>query len=124
MSARTDLASALAVAFPEWDVIPSPGLPDSIDGPTLILYSEKLRPGPALGTRQAELVLWLLTEYTMDNGDDQGVEDELDRTSALLLAALETSPGLGWTEAERSQLGDIWPGYRVTVTLTYRKDAP
>lgn len=124
MSARDELADQLRAALPDsWDVLSkyAPPVELAAGRPCLMLWRDKLTPGPSMGTRSHALAAWLLTPRT----DPFEVDDELDELLDELLPILDALPTVAWSEAERGTLdsGDGFPGYRVTLTFYTDKEA-
>lgn len=119
MSARTDLAEALVELLPGFDVQSYYAVPTELDAiaaggkPRLMLWRSTIAPGQALGLRRCAFVVWLIVPEV----DPQLVDDVLDDYLEVVLAALDTTPRLGWETAERGVLEESYAGYRITLTF-------
>lgn len=121
MSARTELADALADALPGARVIPyARGLDNMPPGQAVaMVYRASTTPSPVQGARTDELAIWL----AVPNADPAVVDDLLDDLLDDTLAVLDGKPfpSLSWDEATRDVLFDTWPAYKITVHLLTAK---
>lgn len=118
MSARTEVAAALAAALPAaWIIRLSENVPDGIETGTyqVMVSAGAVRPGASLGLRQWTVVIDLMTAKQDEPDDD------LEAGLAVLLDTLDTLPVLAWTEAERVTISETFPAYRITLTTQHRK---
>jgi hypothetical protein len=119
MSARSDLVEALEAALPAtYRVTGSPSCPDLIPPDTFDVraWANKLTPGPASGSVQIDLTVWVLTPLQSPGPTD----DALDVASNLILGILYELPWLSAPTAERGVMDDSdgprWHGWKYDLT--------
>lgn len=119
MSARTDLATALAAALPSgWAIHPYPVEPDTVTRPTVVVYQTDLAPHQL----HADLYLVELVAYLLAAADaPAAVEAELEAGLELLIPALEAFPAIHWTKGERVEMGNR-PAYKIDLQTAYQKE--
>lgn len=114
MSARTELAAALAAALPDWLIISDARALDTVPRSTAVLWTSRINRPAKLGLDllTTELTLWVLTPTS----DPTRLEDALDVGLVDVMAALEPLQAFAWTEAERGTLADRFDGWRLSIT--------
>jgi len=122
VSARSEVADALATAVPEARVI---GYAKAIDNmppgqPVIMVYRENVVPSVIQGTRTETLVVWVATNVTDPEKADDTVDPFLDRVLAVLEGP--AFQPLSWSTAEREALADAWPAYKITTTIQTKKE--
>lgn len=119
MSARADLVEALTAGLdPDmYRVTGSPSCPDLIAPDTFDVraWAQKYTPGPASGSVQIDLTVWVLTPLAAPGPTD----DALDVASNEVLAVLYELRWLNAPTAERGVMdngdGPRWHGWRFDV---------
>lgn len=118
MSARTDLAAALAVALPDLTVHPYPVAPDTVTDTTVVMWQQSVAPSHLTSDQyEVELVLNILAAADKP----AAVEDELEAGLETVVTALESFPALHWTRAERVEVGNR-PAYKIDILTAYQKE--
>lgn len=119
MSVRTEVAAALVLPN-QYRVIPFQAGLDRIEvgKVVVILYRATVRPAPQHQAIVNELEAWVLIPKVKPGDADEALDDALD----VVLAAIDTAPGLLWTDAERGVWDDTYPGYKITLTVTTSKE--
>ena len=122
MSARSEIADALASVLPEARVI---GYAKTIDNmpvgqPVVMVYRENVIPSGIGGTRTETIVVWVATNVT----DPEKADDTLDPFLDTVLDVLEgrAFAPLVWSEALREALADTYPAYKITTTIQTKKE--
>lgn len=111
MSARTDVYDALKAGLPSsWKFIPTDADP-TISAKTVMVYTERVVPGPTQGLRTTNVAVWLLTPKQTGGTDD--AEAMLDAA----LNALDDLDSLQWSDAVYQVYADTYPGYKISLTL-------
>jgi hypothetical protein len=118
---RQMVIDALAPLLPDVDVVAYARNLDSLDRPTVMvaIHTVTPLPTPGVGFRTYTFELYVMTPLTTPGDAD----DELDATLEDLLAALDDTGQLGWSDARRGTYEDAWPAYVVTVP-TYSQHTP
>lgn len=117
MSGRNLLADAIKTDHPDWLVISTPRVVDSLVKPTCILWTGKRKRDEQLQVSILldEIELWILTPTTKVDL----IEDDLDELLMHVIETLEANQGFAWQEAERGTLAEKFDGWRMTVTCGY-----
>lgn len=119
-SARKLLASKLAAAPRQWTVIEDARAIDTVrkDGACVLWTSKRSRVMEMNRPTylRDDVTLWALTGAS----DPTRIEDDLDELLLAVLDVIEAEKSFTWSEAERGQLEDKFPGWRVTVSALYR----
>ena len=117
MTVRALLAAALTAELPAtWRVIAWADSLDRVDPnrPVVMLYRNRVTPTNAgFKTREHEITVWLLEPRANPGAADDALDANLDR----LLEAVDTIPGVRWTEAERGVWAEAFHGYKLTTFL-------
>lgn len=103
MSARSDLAAAIAPLLPtkpkKWVIIPTERNVDEIKVPTLMIRQRKFEPAP---NYQGSLITTFTLTVLCPVTDPNSYEDELDDEAATVHRILrENLPNLLWHEATK-----------------------
>jgi hypothetical protein len=103
-----------------WNLVNHPDSLDVISKPVVMLKLQSVVPSPA-APGSAYLATYVLT--VIEPKTDPGpAHDALDDKLLELLAALQTVPGLIWTNAEWVMFSDTNPAYDISLTVTLNKD--
>lgn len=122
MSGRAQLAEALKVALPTWQIHSHPNELDAIKQPAAcVLWTERRTRlmNKGLDWFQDELNLWVLTATDKPSL----IEDDLDDLLFQVMAALEPLDAFAWETAEREVLADKFNGYRLTLQCVWQMPA-
>lgn len=121
--ARAMVTDTLRAGFPDTAVRGYPlrfidyaKMPDPAGGVTVMTAVHTVTPEPKLGpdARAYEATVYVITEQTDTGSGDDVLELALEDA----LAAIDTSPLLEWSRAERTVFGrDLWPCYELTATV-------
>lgn len=114
------LAVALAAALPsaeKWNVVRVGREPDQLTRPTAVVYRTQIAKAPQAPTalRNPTFDVWVITAA-------DGSDDQLDTWVDTLIDAVESIPWADWTGVTREVYRTAFPGYRVEVTATTRKE--
>lgn len=113
MSARTELATHLAAALPDYIVVATGRLPVKVTARTVVVWQQDMRPSDA--GRDAVLLtltVALLTQYT-----NARIEDDLEAGLLEVCSAINADPRFGWTDAQRAVFEDVDPGHGYKITV-------
>lgn len=128
-TAATEVASAAKLAIADlkpncpdsWRWIDNPRSVDVPQGVTVILAQDGFKPLPAAprGCYEVSLTLTVISPYK----DPAVAEDKLNEAGNLIASALDLSPILSWTDANRVVWQDESPAYDFTLTIPFATES-
>lgn len=122
MTVRSDLAAALADVLPDnYRLVPYAKSLDRVDKgrPVVMVYRASVAPSPtAFQALDNEMIVWIIHPELNPGEVDDALDDSLD----VVLAALDLTRLTTWSRAERTAFDETFPGYRVTCQTTSSKE--
>lgn len=122
MTVRAQLAAHLDEHLPSlFRVIPYAKGLDRIEAKSVVVmvYRERVNPAPQFDRLVNTLRVWILDPRVKPGQVDDSLDDSLD----IVLAALDASQLTTWTDAERGLWGDDeYAGYSITCETTTSKE--
>lgn len=121
MSVRSDLAAALADVLPNnYRVVPYAKSLDRVEKgkPVVMVYRSVVEPASTFGHLTNEMAVWVIHPELNPGAVDDVLDDSLD----VVLAALDLTRLTTWSRAERDRFDDAFPAYRVTCETTSTKE--
>lgn len=120
MNGRTYLKQKLEESFPTWKVIPFDRTIDAVPEPTVLFFRTNVQSLP-----EAPIGSWAHTHTLYVLSPKQVGEEALDDLDTLLdelLAFLDLTPGITWSDAEYQVLSETLPTFRITAVIRTKKE--
>lgn len=118
---RAMVAADLERILPDnYRVIPYAKSVDRVEKgkPVLVLYRESVEQGATHSGLINQLTLWVLHPELAPGAVDDALDDSLD----IVIAAIDESTLTVWTRAERGTFDDTYPSFKVTLETYSQKE--
>lgn len=99
-------------------VLDHPTMPDDPEDritAVLLVIRQRVEPGPVFGTYLETHQVWVLDPHVDREVSENSLDSSLDRVLRAINAP--EVPWLLFVDAERDTFADVYPAYRITVTL-------
>lgn len=118
-SPREKLAESLTEGFPEWKVVPSERVPDSLDRPTLVLKQRTIARLPE--APQSHYTVGYFVTVVDDHTDFDAAETALDENVLAVWEYLMSLSNVHPKTATKALFADAYLAYDIETDLTVQK---